>query len=81
MIEHTRRYGIYRRNIVDDIVTVGKVLVSEKDTLSESERFVEFEFKEQISSEGSDRIEIIDRDGNVKKTYNVVSCKTSENQF
>ena len=67
MERHTKNFGIYHWDTFDNET----ILISESDTLAEAEQFVQYRYHGRIGPDGADRVDIVDRGGNVVRKYNV----------
>jgi len=66
-IEHTKEFGVYHWDTVDNET----FLVSEANTLDEALTYVHEIYEDQISSNGADKVDIVDSKGNVVETFKV----------
>ena len=64
-IWHKKEFGIYHWDTFDD----GLGLVGEADTLKEAKEKVMDKYGHEMG--GADRVDIVDKNGSVKETYNV----------
>jgi hypothetical protein len=67
MIEHKKEFGIYHWDTFDNET----FLVDEADTLQEAQDKVQEKYKGRIRSTGADRVDIVDKRGNVVDKYSV----------
>ena len=67
MISHKKKFGVYHWDTFDNET----LLINEFDTLPAAEIFVESQYKGRISPNGADKVEIVDRRGNILRFYSV----------
>ena len=66
-IEHKKEFGIYHWDTFDNETT----LVDEADTLEEAQQKVNANYKDSISGDGADRVEIVDSKGNIVAKFQI----------
>ena len=66
-IMHKKNFGIYHWDTFDN----ENILIGEADTQQESEKIVLDKYKERISRNGADQVDIVDRDGNIVRKFHV----------
>jgi hypothetical protein len=67
MVEHTKQFGLYHWDTFDNET----FLKHEADTLDECVAWAEKHYGERLRPSGADRAEIVDKKGNIVKTWNV----------
>jgi hypothetical protein len=70
MITHTKEFGIYHWDIFED-PGYDTFLVAEADTLAEAELLVKKKYRDRMSFDGADAVEIVDKEGNIRKSWKV----------
>ena len=60
-----KAYGIYHWDTFDDET----ILIAEADTRNEAWKYIQDNYKGRLSAQGADRVEIVDRLGNVVESY------------
>lgn len=66
-ISHTKKFGVYHWDTFDNVT----LLIEEKDTLKQAEEYVQQQYAGRISSNGADRVDIVDKKGSIVRCYNV----------
>jgi len=66
-IEHTKEFGIYHWDTFDNET----YMVDEADTLEQAEAMVKEKYGSRIRSSGADQVDIVDRKGNLVRSYRV----------
>jgi len=66
-IQHKKPFGIYHWDTFDNET----ILIDEADTLKEAEKKVEEQYNGRIRSNGADKVDIVDLEGNVVRSYHV----------
>jgi len=66
-IQHKKEFGVYHWDTFDNET----ILTKDCDTLEEAEKYVSDYYGERISSNGADRVDIVDPKGNVVNTFSV----------
>lgn len=71
-IQHTKAFGIYHWDTFDNVT----LLIDEADTKEQAEEKVEKKYSKdaigpRIRDTGADRVDIVDRAGNIVRCYNV----------
>lgn len=67
MVSHTKAFGVYHWDTFDNET----ILIAEADTLEEAEEKTAERYKGRISPHGADKVEIVDKRGNVHRSYSV----------
>ena len=67
MKRHTKEFGIYHWDTFDNET----ILIAEADTLPEAEAKVTERYGGRVGPSGADKVEIVDRQGNVQRSYSV----------
>jgi len=67
MVQHKKKFGIYHWDTFDNET----LLIDEANILPEAERKAEKRYGSHISTGGADRVEIVDRAGNIKGSWTV----------
>ena len=66
-IQHTKQFGIYHWDTFDNET----ILIAETNTLPQAQRKVRKRYGERISPDGADRVEIVNRNGDIVRSYQV----------
>jgi len=66
-IEHTKEFGIYHWDTFDNET----LLVAEADTRDQAIEKVKERYKGRLRENGADRVDIVDREGNVVEKFSV----------
>jgi hypothetical protein len=66
-IEHTKEFGIYHWDTFDNET----FLVDEADTKEQAEEKVKEQYKGRLRDNGADRVDIVDKKGDIVAHYNV----------
>ncbi len=67
MIPHTQAFGVYHWDTFDNET----FLVGEADTLADAQQIVKNKYHGRIGSDGADKVDIVDRDGNIVEQVSV----------
>ena len=67
MITHTKEFGVYHWDTFDNVT----LLIDEFHTENEADTFIHTRYFTRLSSHGADQVDIVDKSGNVVKSYNV----------
>ncbi len=67
MIEHKKEFGIYHWDTFDNET----MLIDEADTMPEAQTKVNDKYGNRISSDGADRVEIVDSKGSVVAKFQI----------
>jgi hypothetical protein len=66
-IEHTKEFGIYHWDTFDNET----ILIDEADTKDQAIEKVQERYKDRLKPNGADRVDIVDKEGNVVEKYQV----------
>lgn len=66
-ISHEKEFGIYHWDTFDNET----LLVDEADTLKEAEEKVRDKYKDRIKLSGADKVDIVNKNGDVMKSFSV----------
>ena len=68
MIEKfTKAFGIFHWDTFDNET----ILIGEVDTIEEAQEFVKDRYKDRIRSNGADRVDIVNQNGDIVGNFNV----------
>lgn len=67
MISHKKEFGVYHWDTFDNET----MLVDDADTLEEAQSIVNEKYKGRIKGHGADRVDIVDKQGNIVAKFNV----------
>ena len=67
MIRHKKKFGIYHWDTFDNTT----FLVDECDSIMGAKNRIKKRYGDRITSSGADRVDIVDRDGNVIEFFNI----------
>lgn len=67
MIKHTKEFGVYHWDTFDNET----FLQHESDSYDECVGWIADHYKDRIGNNGADRVEIVDKKGNVVRYFNV----------
>jgi len=71
MITHKKKYGIYHWDTFEQDPEDATLLVAEANTLPEAEKKVQKKYGKRIGGHGADRVDIVDKAGNVVESFQV----------
>ena len=71
MITHKKAFGIYHWDTFEQDPEDATLLVDEASTLPEAEKKVRKKYGNHIGGHGADRVDIVDKVGNVVKSFQV----------
>lgn len=63
--EFNKAYGIFHWDTFDNVT----ILIGEADTLLQAQQFVQNKYKNRLSPNGADQVDIVDRLGNIVEKY------------
>jgi len=67
MITHSKEFGVYHWDTFDNET----ILIHETNTLKEAQDFVNNSYKGRISSNGADRVDIVNKEGTIVAKFSV----------
>lgn len=67
MITHKKNFGVYHWDTFDNET----LLVDEADTLEEAQEILNKRYKGRISGNGADKVDIVDKQGNIVQQVSV----------
>jgi hypothetical protein len=66
-IQHSKPFGIYHWDTFDNET----ILIGEANTLEAAEKFVNERYEGRIGSNGADKVDIVDKKGNIIRQFSV----------
>lgn len=66
-ILHTKKFGIYHWDTFDNVT----ILIGQAETIKDAENKVRKRYGKRIDSSGADVVDIVDKKGNIKKSFSV----------
>lgn len=67
MIKHKKKFGIYHWDTFDNTT----ILVGEADTVKEATALLRKKYGDRIKSNGADKVDIVNSNGNMVRQYSV----------
>ncbi len=67
MIKHTKNFGVYHWDTFDNKT----ILIMEFDEIADAKTFVMGRYGKRISTSGADKVDIVDKGGDIVEQYNV----------
>ena len=67
MIQHTKAFGVYHWDTFDN----DTILIGESKTQKQAHAFVQKRYKGRISGNGADKVDIVDKGGNIVGQFSV----------
>jgi hypothetical protein len=66
-ISHKKNFGVYHWDTFDNET----ILIADLQTLNRCLKFIDKKYKGRISKEGADRVDVVDRQGTVVRSFSV----------